>query len=311
MRMPLPRETSIVPSSTRYSPRALDEDEEMKKTGVNWRAAYEDLVRAEKEDNETMTCPMRGRGMYPKRVPWTHEETNDEPSYEYSHDHEDQHDDPPTPKIRQEGFAPPLSESRRPAACHAAWEDKDINKFLQEQRENEGRYLGLRGPTTACKAAWEDDDVNEYLRDQERQGRYLGLRASDQPDLAGGEDDSAAETELDAYEHLLAKSKSAEPTPPTGVSTTNDTKPSILSTLTTTERTVAPDGSVTTKVVLKKRFADGREESSETVHTQRGQDTAHTHDPWAAVQNSFAPRESETRDEQEKKKNKSGWFWSN
>jgi hypothetical protein len=37
--------------------------------------------------------------------------------------------------------------------------------------------------------------------------------------------------------------------------------PSILSTLTTTERHMAADGMVTTKTVLKKRFADGREET--------------------------------------------------
>ena len=37
--------------------------------------------------------------------------------------------------------------------------------------------------------------------------------------------------------------------------------------MTTTERTTLPDGRVYSRMVLKKRFADGREESSETVQT--------------------------------------------
>ena len=47
--------------------------------------------------------------------------------------------------------------------------------------------------------------------------------------------------------------------------------PDILAQLTTTETTRLPDGTVTTKVVLKQRFADGREEERETVHTSHEQ----------------------------------------
>ncbi|KAF2826895.1 hypothetical protein CC86DRAFT_455514 [Ophiobolus disseminans] len=303
-----PTEASSISSKTRYSPHALDQDEEMKKTGVNWRAAYEDLVRAERQENESTTCPVRNRAMFPKRVLWADETTSDEPSYEYSHDHEDQHDDPPTPRMRQEGFAPLQAEPRRPTACDAARDDADINKFLQEQHEMEGRRLGLRGPTAACNSAWEDGDINEYLREeQEQNGRYLGLRTSAQ---SGDQEDSATETELDAYEHLLTKPKTTKPTPAPGSTTSKEVQPSILSTLTTTERTVAPDGSVTTKVVLKKRFADGREESSETVHTQRGQEQDQVRDPWAAVHKAFAPQDSKKDEGKEKEKKKSGWFWA-
>lgn len=103
------------------------------------------------------------------------------------------------------------------------------------------------------------------------------------------------ETELDVYEQLLEKPKTTAP-----VANVDGTQPSILSTLTTTERSVAPDGSVTTKVVLKKRFADGREESSETVHTQRG----HEMKPWQA---SRAPQMEKAGEESKKS---SGWFWS-
>ena len=42
---------------------------------------------------------------------------------------------------------------------------------------------------------------------------------------------------------------------------------SVIATLTTTQQVVDPDGKVHTRVVLKKRFADGREENRETIHT--------------------------------------------
>ncbi|KAK7555187.1 hypothetical protein IWX49DRAFT_57258 [Phyllosticta citricarpa] len=120
-------------------------------------------------------------------------------------------------------------------------------------------------------------------------------------------------TELDAYEQLLGGSDSSSPsskpvkqaqtqsqqqTP----ATEKPKKPSaevveaspILSTVTSTERTVLPDGTVTTKVVFRKRFADGREESSETVNTTRG-------DAASAAPEPAATAESQSR---------GGWFWS-
>jgi hypothetical protein len=84
-------------------------------------------------------------------------------------------------------------------------------------------------------------------------------------------------------------------------------RPSILSILTTTERLVASDGSVTTKTVLKKRFADGREESSETI-----ENTPATRPTWREQRSELganfeiARRKPALSDEPEKK----GWFWS-
>ncbi|KAF2465169.1 uncharacterized protein BDR25DRAFT_306811 [Lindgomyces ingoldianus] len=249
-RLMLPR-PHVYPTPS-YSPRALEENAELTKAGLQWRDAFEDLVRAERgaplipaerlgqsnhvpynqwvrrfwqpdfASSEPAWEPRRG---YPKRVPWEGEETSEEPSYEYGHDHEDQHDDPPTPK------------------------------------PSRGKFTEGEPPT-----------------------------------------------ELEAYERLLGPA-------PTQSETANAARPSILSTLTTTERTVSPDGSVTTKVVLKKRFQDGREESSETVHTQRGQDTEpQVQDQWKAMQEAQfpgSPKRSEIEQEMSKSKgSKSGWFWS-
>ncbi|KAF2113506.1 hypothetical protein BDV96DRAFT_577903 [Lophiotrema nucula] len=115
----------------------------------------------------------------------------------------------------------------------------------------------------------------------------------------------APATELEAYEKLLGTSSSGAAA---GI------RPSVLSTLTTTERTTAPDGTVTTKVVLKKRFADGREESSETVHTQKGQESnaAPQQDAWKAMQDAQFPSQLAPASGKEEKKDdkKKGWFWT-
>ena len=90
---------------------------------------------------------------------------------------------------------------------------------------------------------------------------------------------------------------------------TNVAKPGITSTLTTTERTTLPDGTVTTKMVLKKRFADGREESAETTHTTHGRPEQHLKQaPEPTAQIPKAVKHDEAEKPTEKKK--AGWFWN-
>lgn len=258
-----------------YSPRAIEADDEMRKTGVNWRKAYEDLLQAEQEESRGEACPWRQRDQrtttYPKRILWEGEEINDDPSYEYSHDHEDQHDDPPTPKPSQTSFAC-TKDTTDNARRWTLAEKHDLQEFLSQSREEQQRLLA------------QADDKTEIHQEQ----------------------CAATETELDAYEHILpgVKLQAANVVSPNG-HTVNAVQPSILSTLTTTERTVAADGSVTTKVVLKKRFADGREESSETIHTQRGHETTSEQavSPPAAR---LPGRKNEMKDDTKR----SGWFWS-
>jgi hypothetical protein len=282
-----------------YSPDVLESNDKMQRTGVNWREAYEDLLRAEAEDRNAESRAWHGHwranASYPKRVPWADETTDDEPSYEYAHDHEDQHDEPPSPKQGQgEGWCAP-AQGQTPS------EARDLQKYLSDQQQHNGRFLGLRDDAEFAECPSDDwcypannqtaadkRDIQSYLREQQQNGRHLGFH-------------EPAETELDVYEQMYEKNYSSKN--PVAPATTNEAKPSILSTLTTTERTVAPDGSVTTKVVLKKRFNDGREESTETIHTQRG----HERDPWASSQ---VPQSKPTEDGQDKEKKWGGWFWS-
>lgn len=74
-------------------------------------------------------------------------------------------------------------------------------------------------------------------------------------------------------------------------------RPDVLSQLMRTQTIRLPDGTVTTKTVLKLRFADGTEEEQETFHTSREQPT--TSDE----------KSSDEKDGKQERK-KGGWFWS-
>ena len=134
------------------------------------------------------------------------------------------------------------------------------------------------------------------------------------------EDDDAEVTELAIYDRILGSQQPSPNGPASAAarsfahsqqdsspSDTNRKAPSILSTLTTTERTTLQDGSVYTRVVLKKHFSDGREENTETVHHQnavrQARDTA---------SKSIKDEESSKsgQDKETKAKKHSGWFWS-
>ncbi|KAI4122597.1 MAG: hypothetical protein LQ338_005721 [Usnochroma carphineum] len=150
--------------------------------------------------------------------------------------------------------------------------------------------------------------------------------ATRQPENDASED---AETELDLCKLFLgsrrpaARGNTSNQTFATNANANAEVdsdKPSLISTLTTTERRTLPDGSVYTQVVLKKRFSDGREESTETEHTTHG-----THRPELRKQITQGPKGSSTSSapslgydgkvkqalgqkiEEQKKR---GWFWS-
>jgi hypothetical protein len=123
--------------------------------------------------------------------------------------------------------------------------------------------------------------------------------------------DGEPETEQDMYDQHLTNS-SREPLEVSSIfrSTSQESpypQPSILSTLTTTEHHVSPDGSVTTKTVLKRRFADGREENSETVETISATRPAWLEQRPDSSAETEAVERKPTLDEAPKKR---GWFWS-
>ncbi|MCJ1314432.1 hypothetical protein MMC25_008114 [Agyrium rufum] len=171
------------------------------------------------------------------------------------------------------------------------------------------------------------------------------------------EDNDDEMTELDLYEHFLDNQDKPSSSPNSGSKpvsvgsddikssimsaqtkevapqASNTKSQSILSTLTTTEREVLPDGTMRTKVVLKKRFADGREVSSEAVETTHPQGSqksgpstqaGSTENPFndyhmqllrsqqQELEKQRKRTEQQEQEEQQKQQQngKKGWFWS-
>ncbi|KAI4154108.1 MAG: hypothetical protein LQ340_001885 [Diploschistes diacapsis] len=141
-------------------------------------------------------------------------------------------------------------------------------------------------------------------------------------------EEEEARTELDMYERMLglgSESPSETRDQPTLSAPTAESsreperaapsqqtqQPSVISTLTTTERVTMPDGSVRTKKVLKKRFADGSEESNESEEVQ-----APRNKPSAGIlddtrnRHTTKPPGSTLSEPEDKEKKKGGWFWS-
>lgn len=83
----------------------------------------------------------------------------------------------------------------------------------------------------------------------------------------------------------------------------NGQTPSVLSTLTTTEQRTLPDGTMTTKIVLKKRFADGGEESTERIYTENARGNNMGGLAKSDMQRNFTEKK-------ETDSPKKGWFWS-
>lgn len=124
-------------------------------------------------------------------------------------------------------------------------------------------------------------------------------------------------TELDLYEYFLGDRSStpAHHTQRTQTTTqeirdrpqqdTNE-KPSIIATMTTSERTMLPDGTVITKKVLKKKFSDGTEETQETNDTTPSMQAR----PPPVASNITAEGEAESKQIERVKGKKNNWFWS-
>ncbi|MCJ1322258.1 hypothetical protein MMC15_007606 [Xylographa vitiligo] len=165
------------------------------------------------------------------------------------------------------------------------------------------------------------------LRANVEHNQYFG-RTADELASRDPQNDASQEsmTELDYYERLLEQQRadrekqssalisSPKPTLTPGVGPSNGTEDSsklgVVSTLTTTERVSLPDGTVHTKVMLKQRFADGREESSETMHTTQGGLKAERQ-PSSLPDVARESKESSIQqpDTGRQKTEKKGWFW--
>ena len=216
----------------------------------------------------------------------------------------------------QEGFREQGSKWRR------AFEDLIAVHNGREMLQDEQRYKqhnsadwigsmierGIFGPWNQIGSAPKDQIKYPLLT------KRLALR---HPENDAAEDDV---TELDLYERFLGSQGRLPDAPdsftrpslvkPVAKLGNDEDKSSIVFTLTTTERKTMPDGTVHTKVVFKKRFADGREESSETLHTAQSRPTQNCA-PLVAASSQISKQDKEERlEKQDQEKSNKGWFWS-
>lgn len=128
--------------------------------------------------------------------------------------------------------------------------------------------------------------VHDLPEEQERLPYPKDSTESGLDDVFGGKDDSSAQALIEP-----------SPKPESQIS-----EPIVRSTSSSTERVRLSDGSVETRTVKTKRFADGREETNETVErTNPRQEHAL---PGPAQNN-----ETEASSDDNKKESKGGWFW--
>lgn len=212
--------------------------------------------------------------------------------------------------------------TNRPDLSKAEWVREMIDMAVrqrEEERDAEERQEAQRATSTAIrrKPGFLDRfaDSRQPENDADEDEADGDFDEADDDD----EDDDEEVTELDLYERFLdskaassntssiaqsARRSFAQLQHDSAPTATDSAKPSILSTLTTTERVTLPDGTVNTKVVLKKRFSDGREECTETVHTQNPMPQAQL--PAAKVASNDKGLNQKEADEKKSK----GWFWS-
>ncbi|KAF3892749.1 hypothetical protein GTR04_5349 [Trichophyton interdigitale] len=89
--------------------------------------------------------------------------------------------------------------------------------------------------------------------------------------------------------------------------TNENLSPPIVSSVTTTQRQMQPDGSIKTKTVVSRRFADGREENTETEEITRNNRIA-VEDSNQAIATTQDENDSGTPNGRDKKRS-GGWFW--
>lgn len=271
-----------------YSPHALEQDPDLKGSSVPWKKAYEELLHA--EQNENTRCMRRHRHWNAERRHrwgrhrrgWVEQEGDQDTLARESKD------------VPQSEDEPSYEYGHDHEDQH---EEPPTPKFNQQGFSNRNR-------------SWDQEQGQEAVEDEHDQDSFSHHQQREQEHLRTSEDEEETTTELDAYEQLFGTKAMSFPPSEANQPANGAKSASILSTLTTTERTVAPDGSVTTKMVLKKRFADGREESSETVQTQHSQASkSRLQNTWnddTDKQHHSSPQNGKAED----KRKGGGWFWS-
>jgi hypothetical protein len=273
-------------SQSDYSPLQLESS--LKGSDVMWRNAFEDLLRAE-----------TGQPLLAQReLAMTNRTSRLQWMSQFQ---------------ARTLFNSHMSErGTRPFWVSPASGEPILPTFIDQRLHPSRLFSPVEAQPVEAEPVVDEHDSYEYGHDHEDQHDDPPTPLPDKPSstfngFTESDPEDGPETELNAYERLLGPTTNTHSNNPREDTTS---RPSVLSTLTTTERTTHPDGTVTTKMVLKKRFADGREESSETIHTTQGHDNHIVPEmPLEAVVQR-RPKQQEAPPKQDGEKKSNGWFWS-
>ncbi|GAM84024.1 hypothetical protein ANO11243_020150 [Dothideomycetidae sp. 11243] len=276
-----------------YSPTSLETHPLAHQHGSMWRAAFEDLLSASTDREPVARDAWTGRRADPKLYEsWAQ-----------------------TPRdwmlgLQCRGILPPQLPGLYRLGCTRQMD----RVFSALMRPESGRAFGPWGQPAKRDFYDLAREVGTIDADEQPQQQ---VEPQPQPKLPvvtrAQEQTTNATTELDAYEHFLGKASSGSITdtvPAPDAETAQQQppprhQPSVVSTFSTTERTTNPDGSMTTKVLLRKIFADGSEHSTESVSTMAAQGSDLVQQQQQQHHSVDGQREK-ARDE----KKKSGWFWN-
>lgn len=271
-----------------YSPLQLEKSLGLPQAGTRWRQAYEDLLSTTAQEGTGSRSDL-GRPYHTENFART-----DLTPRQWIEHLQERHNAVIRHNVRHFSWHFPFAETRAPRIM----EEIDT---LRDEKQRSKRVMRRENEDT------KQLNASEESKNQPQQNHDTT-----------NDSDAEPQTELDMYERFLGSSSSPAPVATTSTPANHNPDLSapqastssgstILSTLTTTERKINPDGSVTTKIVLKKRFADGSEENSETVHTMRGESNRASQ----GLGNMAAPtKEADGPEGQQSTNKKGGWFWS-
>ena len=304
---------------SRYSPLHLEHDKQLGYQGATWRAAFEDLISLE-NGYGLSESPLESSNSSETSCQWLRKIISMGARKREWHAKEGDSHTQPCGTISN--LTNGIKEAHK--SNGAGNVEADTSQGVGNGSEELSKLLRIcfgdvpldvkRGVQKANDTQMMDDDDDDDDEAEEDQEMSNDDGEDDEDGDYDDDNDDDDATELDLYERF------GEQQQPTSRDTTksrilahlqHDSNPiasnerdipSVLSTLTTTEKTTLKDGTTHTKIVLKKRFSDGREESTETLHTQN---------PLPKEQYRSTSDDAKQQDSKEKKGNeRKGWFWS-
>ncbi|KAL6722153.1 hypothetical protein ACLMJK_001260 [Lecanora helva] len=261
-----------------YSPHKLAQDEDLGDRGIRWKEAFDDLLavqNGENTNNARERCEKETGSDWFRQMICKTIGAIDKP------------------------FTGPIEVLKRDSGLSAQWRTNRDSDCDTRGKERDANVDDAEDDDDGNENDNDDDDYRKPVTELDLYEHFFGKQYPPSTDESPSKSTSKYQSESQSFAHLQQDSA-----PPNEIST----KPSLLSTLTTTERTTLPDGTTTTKVVLKKRFSDGREESSETMHTQNPTPKIEYQPPRQVAKEEGNSQQSSGSDDKAKKGK--GWFWS-